>query len=130
MKKSHRFKKKISTDKKCLIVKSSPNLRAYCLAREITRRAAAPVAMAVSHFERIRPVRHVPHYRRPSKTNRWRDKRARKAIATEFVVRDRDAVPKHLALEVSKYLFINTHKNFTATSCHFLMENHLTHLKK
>jgi hypothetical protein len=49
------------------------------------------------HFAPIHHRQRVPHYRRPQKKKAWRDK-ARMAIAIHL------AVPKLLALEVSKYL--------------------------
>lgn len=69
------------------------------MARAITRRVRE--AAEVSHFERTRRVQHVPHYHRPPKTSPWKDIRVRKAIVIEFVVHP--VVPRHRALEVSKY---------------------------
>jgi hypothetical protein len=86
-----------------LTVKSSPNLRAYFLAREIIRRALAVVE--VNRFEPTRRVLPALHSRLPQRMNRWRVKRVKKAIVIEFVVRLE--VLRHLAFEVSKYQFFN-----------------------
>lgn len=83
-----------------LIIKSSPNLRAYYLARVIIRRVRE--VLEVNHLEQIHQVQLVPLYRHQQRMNLWRDIRVRKAIVIEYVAHL--VVPRHLAFEVSKYL--------------------------